>query len=411
MNTTVDLADFLLVQRWKAFRTLEGAGPAILHISHYGGGGTERHVRELSGLLEAEGVRSLVLRPSYIPKGKYILERYQCPNHNPLTYYQDLSWNLLLQDIQKLNVQHLHVHHLWGHTQPIYPFLKQSRIPYDITIHDYYFACPRIHMIHDQSQYCGEPDEAGCNACIKKRGHLSPEFPQDITIETWRNVHRELSEGARKIFVPDVSVQERFQRYFPNREYCIRPHFNTTHSARPIAARWLPDQPIHVVVLGNVIPGKGPEIVLQCAQDALERKLPLVFKVVGIFEPLPDPLPTNVTVTGPYEDANLFSLMEQAQPHVALFPSTVPETYCYTLSAALAGGLYCFGVDLGAIGRRLQNTDRGETFAFGTSAHAINDRLLALAGRSSTTSAPDELWCGKYSNILSDYYELPPSIR
>ena len=411
MTTTVDLADFLLVQRWKAFRSLDGAGPAILHISHYGGGGTERHVRELSGLLESAGIRSLVLRPSHQPKGKYILERYCCPNHNPLEYYQDLNWNLLLHDLQKLNVQHLHVHHLWGHANPIYTFLKQSRITYDITIHDYYFACPRIHMIHDHSQYCGEPDEAGCNACIEKRGHHIPQFPRDLRIETWRDLHREVIDGARKIFVPDVSVQERFNRYFPSREYSVRPHFNTTHTARPIAAEWQPDLPIHVVILGNVIPGKGPEIVLKCAQDALDRKLPLVFKIIGILEPQPQSVPTNLTISGAYDDTNLFSLLEQAQPHLALFPSTVPETYCYTLSAALAGGLYCLGVDLGAIGRRLSNTDRGETFAFGSSVQSINDRLMALAGRSFTTSAPDELWCAKYPNILSDYYELPLSLR
>ena len=97
------------------------------------------------------------------------------------------------------------------------------------------------------------------------------------------------------------------------------------------------------------------------------------------------------------------------RPHLALFPSTVPETFCYTLSIGFAGGLYCIGIDLGAIGRRIRESGRGELFPLNTPPSAINDLLLEAAHRAAALTkspVPEHLWKSDYASLLTDYYQL-----
>ncbi len=47
--------------------------------------------------------------------------------------------------------------------------------------------------------------------------------------------------------------------------------------------------------------------------------------------------------------------MSAADPDLILIPSIWPETYCYTLSHALASGRPVAGFDIGAVGTRLRD--------------------------------------------------------
>jgi len=60
-----------------------------------------------------------------------------------------------------------------------------------------------------------------------------------------------------------------------------------------------------------------------------------------------------LTVTGRYEEGALAGLIEAAQPHVLWFPATWPETFSYTLSAAIEAGLPIVAGDIGAFPERL----------------------------------------------------------
>jgi hypothetical protein len=56
---------------------------------------------------------------------------------------------------------------------------------------------------------------------------------------------------------------------------------------------------------------------------------------------------------GRYRDRNLPHLLKKIMPHVVWFPARVPETYSYTLSAALAAGAPIAATDLGSFPERL----------------------------------------------------------
>jgi hypothetical protein len=69
-------------------------------------------------------------------------------------------------------------------------------------------------------------------------------------------------------------------------------------------------------------------------------------------------LPRNLlTVHGGYQEKDLPQLLQSLQADVVWFPALWPETYSYTLSAALEVGLPVVAPDLGAFAERLQNRD------------------------------------------------------
>src|SRR5262249_35031672 len=60
-----------------------------------------------------------------------------------------------------------------------------------------------------------------------------------------------------------------------------------------------------------------------------------------------------VTIAGPYQEGELPSLLAKYNPHVLWFPAQWPETYSFTLSAAIESGLPIAASEIGAFPERL----------------------------------------------------------
>jgi hypothetical protein len=72
----------------------------------------------------------------------------------------------------------------------------------------------------------------------------------------------------------------------------------------------------------------------------------------------------NVLITGSYEAWEQPDLLAQAEGGVALFLHNWPETYAYTLSEAVAHGLFPLVPDLGAPAERVRRAGFGAVFGF-----------------------------------------------
>lgn len=387
---------------------IRGSGPAVLLITHSRGGGTERHIQDLAARIEEEGARALALRSSTKDR-LWRLERTLTPQLTNLVFDPKREFYTTLAVLEHAGVAHLHLHHLLDHPPATRRLLNEMALPYDVTLHDYFFVCPRVHLMQEPGQYCGAPEPADCNRCLIRHGHYVSDW-DTLEINDWRKVnHADVLAGARRVFAPDPDVQARYQRYHPTLTTHLRPHFDRHPSPRVVAKHRTPGEAIRVVLLGTLQPWKGSHILASLAADAVARQLPLEFHVLGTMDPIPDPLPRTLVMAGNYTDATVYDRLAEVGPHLGLFPSTIPETYCYTLSTALAAGLYCVGLDIGAVGQRLKNTNQGEALPIGINPAMINDRLLQLAqteGKARAFDPPTPDWRGVYPKLFNDYYEL-----
>ena len=270
----------------------------------------------------------------------------------------------------------MEVHHLLGHDHAILDLARLLRLPLDLFIHDYAWFCQRIALVSGDRRYCGEPDAAGCEACI---ADLGSSLHEDIAVPALLARSAADMASARRIVAPSADAAARIRRHFPD--------------ARPVVQAWEDDRLLpnltpappgprrRVCVVGAIGVEKGYEILLACARDARVRALPLEFVVVGFTiddTRLMDAGP--VFVTGEYADADAAALIRAQRAHLAFIPSVWPETWCFALSRAWQGGLAAAAFDLGAQAERIRATGRGWLLPLGLPARAVNDALLTLQG-------------------------------
>jgi glycosyltransferase involved in cell wall biosynthesis len=405
LNAFLDADPLGILRRPIDLALLQGSGPAMLLITHIGGGGTERHVRDMADALEQEAVRAIILRPTL--DGRLRLERLAAPHTPNLIFDPATEYYTLLRALRTLGIVHAHVHHLMGHPPETERAVAALGVRYDWTIHDYMSICPRIQLMGREGRYCGEPAPGECNRCLAQMGTFVGQ--RDGTeILRWRARFLRSLKEARRVFVPHPEVAARMKRYAPDVEFIVRGHIEKLPQARPVAACLDPDQPLRVVLIGLLMPHKGLNVLAECAKDALCRALPLSFHVLGAADPADRLLGLeNVEIRGEYREEEVFDHLEDLGCHCAWFPSVLPESYCYTLSIAEAGGLYALGFDLGAQGARIRQRGWGQVMPLDTRPPQINEVLLRVREQLAKSSHGPPARFAHYDQLLRDYYGLP----
>jgi len=362
-NYNEDVQDFVLNDMlYEARRSLDWARMKrmvrkqnILLVSHDRGGGSERRMLEEIQQLRAEGKGTFLMRPlskrpsNVVFSHPEVRKLFNYPSH-ALSDIDELA--VVLDD---LNICEIHIHSLadYSLTAPEYLIKLASKlnIRVEVNVHDYKAICPRINLIDLNGRYCGEPNEAGCNYCLKERG--SDFGIHDIRI--WRTMRGNLLRKANAVLVPDQSVADRLKRYYPEVVFNVAPHEEIHPENIRIQHPALEkNEKLRIVVIGAISKMKGYEVLRACAQDAKKGKMPLEFILMGYSlndEPLKK---AGVRVTGRYLERDAMQLLQKLSPHVVWLPSIWPETYSYTLSLALNYGRPVFAFDIGAIARRLQ---------------------------------------------------------
>lgn len=257
-------------------------------------------------------------------------------------------------------------------------------------------------MIDDTGIHCVEPDANGCTACVARNG--SP-AGHDVDVALWRARSARLLEGARRVFVPSDDAATRLGRYFDDVAWRVRPHREEPWAGRSLAAE-RHGGATRVAVVGAIGYHKGSQILLACARDAAERKLPLTFAVIGFSDCNDELLDTGrVEISGAYEEDDLASLIEQARCQIAFLPAVWPETYSYTLSHVVRSQLHPVVFDLGAPADRVRAMGFGDVWPLDLAPGAINDRLLALEPADFPRDRVEAAHQANWTSCLKDYYD------
>jgi GT2 family glycosyltransferase/glycosyltransferase involved in cell wall biosynthesis len=365
--------------RWRAARP-RGARPVLL-VTHDSGGGVERRLAARCLAIAQAGDRPVVLRPALTPGGDpAVLVGGGTPEAFPnLIYALPSELRTLVARLRAERPVRIELHHLLGHDPAVLALLADLAIPYDVHVHDYALFCPRIALVGPSRRYCGEPEPAGCEACIAEAGRIVPE---DIPVRALIGRSARLLAGAARVVTPSRDAGLRIRRHFP----AIRP-WAEPHEDDAALMRAAPHPPVRasscrVVTVGAIGIEKGFDVLLACARDAASRRLPLEFGVVGHTIDDARLMETGrVFVTGEFASAEVQTLIRAQRPSLGLLPSVWPETWCFALSDLWRAGLNVAAFDLGAPAERIRASGgRGFLLPLGLSAPAINNALLASGG-------------------------------
>lgn len=352
-------------RRVDLLRLAESPRHLLLFVAHAWGGGIRRHMDELAA---ASGERCdvLLLEPaagdtvklSWPKSGEGFALYFTLPQELPA----------LVSLLGTLGLARIHFHHVHGLPRAVLELPAKADVPYDCTLHDYYAACPQYHMVTENGAYCGEPDAAGCARCLSRRPSQ-----WGLDIESWRAAFATLLCNAERVFAPSRDVAQRIARYFPDVTTVVLPHAESALAPAP--------QVVRVLTLGSLSPEKGLRVVTACAVDARARGLPLSFRVIGgTTEPVPQWPQAALSIHGQYLDADLPALIAAERPDVIWFPAQVPESYSYTLSAALASGASIVASALGVFPERLAGVAHSAIVPWDATSAEWNAALVKAGG-------------------------------
>ncbi|MGQ9427455.1 glycosyltransferase [Gilvimarinus sp. F26214L] len=317
--------------------------PTILMVGHGLGGGTGRHMQELTAAC-AEKAFVLCLEP--LGDKRLSLSFPPTLREQPLLFDRADDMTALEEVLKAAGLNLVHVHHVMGLEQILERILGVMDCRHIVTLHDYYLIAANPTLSNAEGRFdpafFGDP-KLMAETVRRKVG---------LSWEQWRTFTERLLCDAQRVIAPDCSVVPAYRSHYPELTIEVAEHPDAERiSAYPPVRSGNPEN-TRVLVLGALGREKGADLLEGVARLARAGESPLELHLVGYAY---RPLHRAVHVHGPYQDADLQDLIRRVDPQFVWFPCLWPETYSYTLSAVLEAGLPVVVPHLGALANRTRN--------------------------------------------------------
>ena len=250
-------------------------------------------------------------------------------------------------------VDAVHIHHTYTLSHDLIYAAAELGIPVYLSIHDYYYYCPRIKTLNTEGKICTDGED--CTECLAQMGLKG----RADYIGHWRMRTQELFRRCEKIFFPSDNTKEFFRDKFllPENKAVMLEHGTQTFAERK---RKEFAGELRIAFIGEMSREKGSRTVDYMIRNSSRDLKWFVFG--GITDPeLLRLEQDNCVKTGWYKLGELNGLLREHKINLICILSVWPETFCYTLSEALAEGIPVIATDVGALGERVRKMDCGWT--------------------------------------------------
>ena len=336
-----------------------GTAKAITDIESYiGYGGTETLTLRVTtgGVLELEAQNPL-LRASFLPQ----------------------ETTALFAVLDAADPEAVLAHQLLGFPAPfLSAFKRWQKSRHSVFwAHDFYTLCPRVTMIDAIGRFCGGADAGTCARCVEMGGAHETSSLTELTPAQHRALFAELLGGFTHVLTPSANAAGYLSRIFPEVDIEAVAHPEPGADVAMAARKGSDDE---IVLLGAIGAHKGSQKLLEIAQRARLTHPHLHFRVFG-YTDIDKALKAvgNVSITGKYKPEELPRLLAGTKGRLALFLSTWPETYSYTLSEAAKHGFIPLVPDIGALADRVRAAEYGVVFPFPAGAEAVLNLIDQIA--------------------------------
>lgn len=359
----------------------------VLHVTHAFGGGTDRYVRDLAQLYAHEGFANLILR--FDVDGRCVLEIDTRSAGMPGLFlsrheerYHGSEAAELVRDLELLAPNQVHLHAPFGVSEEIMSWIGEQPI-IAATIHDYAWICPRVTLQSSTGEDCSAVEKS-CVDCTTIEGahpglrHVLQQCNYDIA--RYRDYFAGVLAKASRVYVGGVDVARRMREAGTAVDFRVvaHPYVETENRCSPFNPRSR-NGVFRVAVIGSISSIKGFWQLVDCASEALKRRLPIEFLVFGDTEDnVKFSAYSNVRIFGRYPEGALHRILDNYSLDVALFLNQVPETFSYTLSASLERGLWPVVTDIGVPAERVRAAGFGDVVPLDIGADELLSTLLEI---------------------------------
>lgn len=364
----------------------------VLLVSHRyppdGVGGVERYVETLAAELERAGdtVAVFTRRESSYEPGRLVRER---PSHgitvlrccgesfgvDRFLHDYQRSERLFESSLLEFEPDVVHINHVLGLSPRIIQIATEFGLPVVVSLHDFYFACPLVHLQTSEGGLCDGPraGRACAETCFPHEGEEA--YPRWVARAAY---FRSLLDLADRVLCPSDYVAQYFIRYGLDKSKVAVVHNGVvppvigipTGMRRALGTR----QPLRLAFIGSVVPHKGVDLIIHALRLAAIDEVELL-----VLGNTPDPgyvrlirdkareVPgLRLQVGGTYAPSDLDFLL--CSTDCVIVPSRVPESFSLTLREALIRGIPAVVAMVGALPEGVIDGKNGYTFAPGSAA-------------------------------------------
>lgn len=236
----------------------------------------------------------------------------------------------LYQRLVAEGVDIAHFHTVFGLSETTLNAFSKGLLPYIISLHDYYIACPRVFMMDKWGGVCRSIQRSKCSRCIgsldnvltirkiaRKLDFVLPNIRSNAIYKR-DSVFSEFMKNARLGLAVSSRVATLFSQAFPEarlRTY----HIGNKSASDPIVVK-TESEKIRVTYLGTFSKHKGGELFLELVNYCLNKGSKIDFTFYGKLEKPYDKLVTSypIRIGGQYTPSDIPKIMSETDIGVAM---------------------------------------------------------------------------------------------
>jgi GT2 family glycosyltransferase/glycosyltransferase involved in cell wall biosynthesis len=262
--------------------------------------------------------------------------------------------------LSRYSIELVHLRHLVWHGLGLVDVAKDLDLPVVFSFHDFYTICPSVNLVDERNVYCAGKCTSTEGACrYALWGDQSYPPLKHAAVRDWQKQMGGTLQRCDAFVTTSESTREILLGLYPflrERPFHVLPHGRDFEQFDQLAAPIENDEPIRIVVPGNLSLPKGARIAADLARWSRTHRIEL--HVMGaLSQPLTPP--KNYIYHGTYRRDEFASRVQAIRPHVGGVFSICAETYCHTLTELWASGVPVIGFDYGAVAERIRESGAG----------------------------------------------------
>ena len=314
--------------------------------------------------------------------------RFQPTNRFTSTFRNPFLHQAFIKTIDEFKPDLVHIQHLMGLPTAIATELHQRKIPFVVSLHDFWWVCANAQLItNDTQEICDGPDKFfNCANCTMARANQQPlKIAQPLLAPPLAMRNRSLRhtlQHAAHLLTPTHFVKDWYVKHGIT---------STNISAIPLGLDY-PDQPeqqmepeqerpFRVGYIGGLSWQKGVHVLIE-AFNQLPQPCELWIAGDMTFDPtytdqLQEQANDNIHFLGTQSRDAIWQMLREVD--IVVIPSIWYESFCFIISEAFAMGVPVIASELGALAERVEHGKNGFLFPAGDS-NALHKVLSDLQG-------------------------------
>lgn len=295
--------------------------------------------------------------------------------------YNDSDIDKIVEElIPYINPDLIHINHLLFLSFNIINILHEKKIPIVMTLHDYWFICPQVHL-HKNYELCNSKNVNDCSECISKQG-----YSYDIRNIKYRDLFAlDIISKIDIIISPSLFLRDKFSKYANINPSLIKHIPNGISTNNIIKTHELNQafkqrkEKIVLGYFGNIFKAKGLHVLLEAFYKLDTDKYDL--KIYGrLEESYSKSLDYNFPdwkqyYQGSYDNDEVLFLLKNID--VLVFPSIIFENYPTVILESLIAGVPVISTNIGGAKELINNNSYGLLFE-NMDAEDLKDKILSI---------------------------------